>query len=178
MKRFLILFCLLALLLAGCAQQSEVFTTEVDGTVYTVDTQAGTITGGGYTCRYTVADDKKSVVIRFPDGATWSESKTESGTISSSGSVGIDRMGIAGDLADILWNLPGSGPNWSGMLASALVFCLGLGMVSKPRAFWWLSMGWLFRDAEPSDRALHSYQIAGSVFMVLSVIPFFISLLQ
>ena len=142
-----------------------------------MNTEAGTISGGGYNCRYSLSEDKESATIRFPSGFTWKERKNGgSSSISGSGTNDFSLMKTAGDMAGIVLDLTDSGPSWRGLLVSVLAFGMGLGMILRPYAFWKLKWGWRFRDAEPSAWALRSYRLSGSVLLLVSVILFFISL--
>ena len=58
MKRILLLLCLAALVLTGCGSRETEFSVEKRGVTYTVNTEAGTISGGGYNCRYSLPEDK------------------------------------------------------------------------------------------------------------------------
>lgn len=177
MKRILLLLCLAALLLTGCGSRETEFTVEHRGVTYAVNTEAGTISGGGYNCRYAISDDKESVTIRFPNGTTWTQHKKEgSSSISGSGTNDLALMKAAGDMAYIVLDLTDSGPNWRSLAISVLVFGVGLGMILSPHAFWKIKWGWRFRDAEPSGMALRSIQFTGFVLMLVCVILFFISL--
>ena len=177
MKRSLLLLCLLTLLLVGCTRET-VLTQQVNGVTYTLDTQAGTITGGGYTCRYTLSGDETAVSIQFPDGAYWTESKGgNSPGIQGSGTVGADRMGVAGNMAKAVWGLETKSPNYTGMLISAVIFMVGLFAITNPRRLWDLTRGWQLRYGEPSDAVLRLEQIAGAVMAVFSAFGFIFSLI-
>lgn len=47
---------------------------------------------------------------------------------------------------------------------------IGLICAFIPGFLWWLSIGWLLRDAEPSDAALMYYRVVGYIFLFLGVI--------
>lgn len=177
MKRILLLLCLAALLLTGCGSRETEFTVEKGGVTYTVNTEAGTISGGGYNCRYTIADDKESVTVRFPDGKTWTKYKNEgSSSMNGFGTNNFALIKAAGDMTDILLDLTDSGPNWRSLVISVLSFGLGLGMILKPYAFWKIKWGWRFQDAAPSGMALRSIQFTGAILMLVCVLLFFVSL--
>ena len=178
MKRILLLLCLAALLLTGCGSQETEFTVEKSGVTYTVNTENGTISGGGYNCRYTLSEDKESVTIRFPNGITQTKYKDQ-GSLLVNGSSTNDfaLMNAADDMADIVLDLTDRSPNWKGLLIAPFCFGLGLLMVKKPHAFFRFKWRWHFQDPEPSNLGLWSQQLSGVILIVLSVILFFISLL-
>lgn len=176
MKRFVFLICLLSLLLTGCTGRETVYTTEVNGVTYTVDTETGTITGGGITCRYTVSNDEKSVSIRFPDGTTWQETKRNNGTTTGSGSVSATYLSASSVMADLAWDTLSSEPNYYLAFAAVATFGIGIWTVRDPHGWWLISRGWMCKNVEPSDHLLVYYQIVGVVLVLASVVMFITSL--
>jgi hypothetical protein len=176
MKRFVFLICLLSLLLTGCTGRETVYTTEVNGVTYTVDTETGTITGGGITCRYTVSNDEKSVSIRFPDGTTWQETKRNNGTTTGSGSVSATYLSASSVMADLAWDTLSSEPNYYLAFAAVATFGIGIWTVRDPHGWWRISRGWMCKNVEPSDHLLVYYQIVGVVLVLASVVMFITSL--
>lgn len=176
MRRIILLLCLFALLLAGCSTQSETYVTEVNGVSYTVDTVAGTITGGDITCRYTVSDDKNSITLRFPDGTSMNERRNGDGTISSTGNVTGQYFSVSSVFSDIAWDT--IQPRINGAMLLAAVASLGIGVytVRNPYGWWRFSRGWMVKNVEPSDALLACYRITGAVIILASVIMFIISL--
>lgn len=53
------------------------------------------------------------------------------------------------------------------------VIGLGAAQVRHPRFFWYLSEGWKFRDAEPSDLALGLGRLGGVVTIIVGLVIFF-----
>jgi hypothetical protein len=176
MKRFVFLICLLSLLLTGCTGRETVYTTEVNGVTYTVDTETGTITGAGITCRYTVSNDEKSVSIRFPDGTTWQETKRNNGTTTGSGSVSATYLSASSVMADLAWDTLSSEPNYYLAFAAVATFGIGIWTVRDPHGWWRFSRGWMVKNVEPSDHLLVYYQIVGVVLVLASVVMFITSL--
>ena len=48
-----------------------------------------------------------------------------------------------------------------------LLWAIGLFNVLAPRAAWYLSYGWRFKDAEPSDAALMMARIGGVIAIII-----------
>lgn len=63
-------------------------------------------------------------------------------------------------------------PNVGVMFAGVCLAALGLFAMLKPRALWWASEGWQYKDVEPSDTRLAMNQIAGAVALVAGVVFF------
>jgi len=175
-RRIVFLICLLAFLLAGCTDQDKVYTTEVTGVSYIVDTEAGTISGGGITCHYTVSNDKKSVSIRFPDGTTWQETKRDNGTTTGAGSVSATYLSASSVMAGLAWDTLSSEPNYYLVFAAVATFGIGIWTVRNPYGWWRFSRGWMVKNVEPSDHLLVYYQIVGIVLILASVVMFITSL--
>ena len=55
-----------------------------------------------------------------------------------------------------------------GILLSLVLLVLGVLSVISPGTTWYLSRGWQFRDAEPSDAALISIRVAGVIEILAS----------
>ena len=53
----------------------------------------------------------------------------------------------------------------------ALLLCgVGIFNLAAPKARWYLSYGWRFKDAEPSDAAITLSRIGGGIAVVIGVI--------
>ena len=54
-----------------------------------------------------------------------------------------------------------------------LLMIIGLFNLISPRTGWYLSYGWRFKDAEPSDAALVMARIGGGIAILIGVILLF-----
>jgi hypothetical protein len=178
MRRLLILFCLLALLLVGCAGKT-LRTQEIGGVTYTLDTDAATVTGGGYTCQYTLSDDGTSVSIRFPDGKGLTRTRHGGGSISSTGTVDPDRMGLADDMAKVVWDLVADppSPSYALMALFALIFFVSMGCLRRPYECWHMLYGFRLSYGEPNEMELTRFKGANAVCAILSALGFLFSLI-
>ena len=59
-------------------------------------------------------------------------------------------------------------------LPGLLIIGLGIWGVAAPRSVWYLSYGWRYKDAEPSDMALVAERLGGGVAIVVGVILLFV----
>ena len=171
MKKLLMIAA--ALLLCSCAgkESSPVRTVESYGRVYTVDTENQTITYEGVVYSFDIeSSGGQGYSVRFtaPDGATsfWNE----------------DGMGGVGGSSDD-WDMN----VWPSDLAKALNGgsqsarrgtgnpLLGLLLIAlAPGTAWYLSHGWRFKDAEPSEAALFFSRAGGIVAIFIGIIFFFV----
>lgn len=165
---------LLLLLLTACVSGSvQVRDIEIDGVVYTVDQEKGTITYGDVTIRFSSSVDK--IRFTYPDGSTywWAQ---ENGMGYGGWDNGYDaERYVPGDiLVDIVnraWSDRGGGDHsGGGILAGLLLILFGALGAAVPRAVWYLDCGWRYKDAEPSDLALLVHRFGGVVMVVLGLI--------
>lgn len=58
-------------------------------------------------------------------------------------------------------------------LISLLFFAMGILNIFFPTVSWYLSHGWQYKDAEPSDISLFMCRLSGIVAIILSIVVFF-----
>ena len=188
MKRTISVFALLlaaAMLLAGCKKEPlpAVYTVYSYGAPYTIDTQSRTISDGTYTYGYEYAASGRSVSFTYPDGNVYSagiQSANSSGAGGlSAGSVSADYDYSSGytDPLSLCYAL--TSPRETERAASsgsnhpfvALLLCgVGIFNLAAPKASWYLSYGWRFKDAEPSDAYMAIARIGGAIALVIGII--------
>lgn len=172
MKRLIPLLFILALLLCACGGSRQV-THTVNGITYTVDTENGTVTDGTYTYRYET--DGSTTTVTYPDGSYYWYTEHDSGSVStgtfgSSEDYDEDRY-VSGDtLANVISRAAESKGNPGNIWAGLLLMALGAFDAIFPHTAWWLSRGWWYRDAEPSDFALGVYRVVGVLGIVAGII--------
>ena len=180
MKNFMI-FLLAALLTVGlCAcSPAENSATYTVGE-YVVDQENGTISDGIYTYHYTFSGDASgySIHIIYPDGSTYSWHKQTSngwgfGSGGWSDDYDPDRY-VSGDvLCDILEaGAPQAKKQANPGQALLGIVLVGIGLFSivSPQTAWYLSDGWKFKDAEPSEMALGITRFGGGVAVLFGII--------
>lgn len=188
MKRTISVFALLlaaVMLLAGCKKEPlpKVYTVYSYGAPYTIDTEGRTISDGTYTYGYEYAASGSSVSFTYPDGNVYSagiQSANSSGAGGlSAGSVSADYDYNSGytDPLSLCYAL--ASPRETERAASsgsnhpfvALLLCgVGIFNLAAPKASWYLSYGWRFKDAEPSDAYMAIARIGGAIALVIGII--------
>ena len=175
MKRpiFLMLCLLAAILLTACGGQRESANTyEKDG--FTVNREAGTITHGEDVYTYEISSGGSSIQITYPNGATYHW--TWSGNMGYGGwsdDYDPERYADGDTLIDLVNFQPpreSSGDPLLGLLALAA----GVFNLVSPRTAWYLSYGWRFRDAEPSDEALVLGRVGGGAAVCIGLLLCFL----
>lgn len=188
MKKALVflLAALLSISVCACASsgRGSVYAVTRNGTEYTVDWENGTISDESNTYQFTFSGDSSgyTIHITYPDGSTysWSEQTNSSGSGFGTGMASVDydaNRYVGGDvLCDILeMGAPApSRESKPGMILLAIVL-LGVGLfnILSPQTAWYLSEGWKFRGAEPSDLALGLARAGGVVCCLIGVILIF-----
>lgn len=179
MKRISLFFlqALVAALLIGCAAAPVTYTVERNGTAYIVNTELGIISDDLYTYLYEVegSGDRRSVTITYPDGPTYTCSYNGSGAVLSWSNDYSPNRYADGDT--LLAVLEAQAPKeYSGHpILGLLLIALGIWHTLAPRAAWYLSYGWRYKNAEPSDAALLVSRISGIAVVIFGLYYLFLS---
>ncbi len=177
---------LLTLSLCACspAGSSNTYTVTRNGTDYTVDQENGTISDGLNTYQFTFSGNASGydIKITYPNGSTysWHTQTSSSGTGFGSGGwsddYDADRYVSGDELCDLLLAGAPKAPRNSSpekFLIVLLLLALGGFNIASPQTAWYLSEGWKFRDAEPSQLALGLTRAGGAACCVVAVIVIF-----
>lgn len=185
MKRTMAIFALIlaaAMLLAGCKKEPlpKVYTVYSYGAPYTIDTESRTISDGTYTYGYEYAASGSRVSFTYPDGNVYSagiQSANSSGAGGlSAGSVSADYDYNSGYTDPLTLYRALTSPRETERASDtnplvALLLCgVGIFNLAAPKASWYLSYGWRFKDAEPSDAYMALARIGGGIAIVIGVI--------
>lgn len=182
-KRLLAVFpvFLLVLLCAACGAQSLSQEADVQGqpiliTFTSADCSAGTVTAehGEYSF---FLDSDGYLSILYPDGSVYGEF-AESGPVFTDYDEADQKAKGYLDgffLSSAIWDAIDSRDvskqvNIPVLLFSVLLAGLGIWSLCAPRTSWWLSDGWKFKNAEPSDAALAAIRVGGAILTFLGVI--------
>ena len=169
---FLLPAMLLLLCACGGEEATRTYTVERYGRTYTVDQEARTVTYQGVT--YSFAISSGTVTFTAPDGSTAYWHETEQ--VGSGGwSDGWDESVHPGDLSDALTHGPGHSRDRSGSpLAGLVLIAVGAFNTLAPSTAWYLSYGWKFKDAEPSEAALGLGRAGGVISILLGLVLCFV----
>lgn len=184
MKRTIAMLALLfaaMLLFAGCKKEPAptVYTVYSYGAPYTIDTQGRTISDGTYTYGYEYADSGNSVDFTYPDGNVYSAGiSVASNGIGgmSAGAISADYDYSSGYTDPLTLYRALTSPRETERASDtnplvALLLCgVGIFNLAAPKASWYLSYGWRFKDAEPSDAYMALARIGGGIAIVIGVI--------
>lgn len=180
-QRLVLLIAVCLLLLPACGKStgdSNVYNVEYGGKTYTVNQNEQTISVDGYICEFDVSSrgNTTDVTITYPDGSSWWQSWSN----------GSGHGGFSNDYDDsryvsgyTLWNVlergnPGSGNGSAHAGLGILLVLFGVVEAVFPKGSWWLSHGWRYKNAEPSDLALGLGRAVGVGMILVGVICFFV----
>ena len=157
----------------------HVYTVEHEGKEYTVDLEKKTILVDGDICLFDVSTSGTHVdfEVTYPNGSTywWSEEAYGGG---GGWSDDYDpKKYVAGDvLWDVLRLDEQTTPTHSRtyIILGLILLLLGIVHVAIPNKMWYISYGWRYKDAEPSDMALLAERAGGIIAIIVGVICLFI----
>ena len=184
MKKWL-LFCLIAFclsLFAACSQPVE-YSAWINGRDYLLDTASQTISDGVNTFSYTASGtkDRYTVEISYPDGTSyvWKQSGEGGSGGWRAGLTDEYQYNVDGsDLCDLVVKTLPDPPNYGLIILAVILAGIGIFNIARPRAAWFLNIGWKFKDAEPSEEAISAHVIGGIFAVALALFLFLIPVLN
>ena len=192
MKKVVLLVVCMLLLLSSCAhsEPKEPYTVDRGLSILEIDPVTKTITDKyktyQYTYQYNISKntDGFTVTVIYPDGSTYyvTQKEDDSGThyIPGHSENYNSKRYISGHiliqaLKDEFPISPVLIPRFTGDPVLGFLL-IGLGILGAfwPRITWWLTIGWLIKDAKPSNFALIAYRIIGVLLILFGIIKLFI----
>lgn len=182
LKRFLILCVALCLLLfSACGEETgdpNVYDVEYNGKTYTVDYNQMTVTVDGYTCQFQVTGNGSGTKFNviYPNGSSYFWNQSEN---FGSGGWSDDYDETRYVSGETLWNVleldrTGAQKNSGYWFVGLLLVGFGILEAAYPQVSWYLSHGWKYKNAEPSDLALGLGRVGGIIMIIAGVICFFV----
>lgn len=167
-------FFLILLFLCACGGKREPYEKKVGGLTYVVNPVEQTITLGKKLYTYSLEGD--SVTIQFPDGKTLRGDYSGGNGLAIVGSLDEQISMYSFELFDVLEDEyerknTYHGPNWL-----LVLFLLGMGAWNafSPETSWYVSYGWRYKDAEPSNFALAANRVIGVGLIIIGIIMLFV----
>lgn len=173
---FVVLLCIC---LGACSREESGPKTVVrNNKTYTIDDEAMTISDGKHTYRYQIQGSGTSRVdfdITYPDGSSyyWTQSM--------SGGMGHGYGGWSDDydekkyvdgqtLIAVLETQIPEPKEPKNVILIFILIAVGLFNALTPETAWYLSDGWRYKNAEPSDTALEFTRFGGIAAIVIGVL--------
>ena len=179
LKKCVLLLLLAVLLLTGCSKK------------ITVDADNGTISDGEYTYTYTETTKTneigtfRTITITYPNGAQyyWRDNQYNSGPSSLTwdhtdnydpveyidGNLLMEALTDPQEQEDEFQFQPGL------FFVGLLFLGVGIWHMCTPYTIWWMEHGWVYKNAEPSDRAIGVIMAGGIILSVFGVILVIVS---
>ncbi len=175
MKRLVVLLLALVVtvMLCACGSSNEPYTVTRNGIDFLVNSQEKTISDGTHTYDYDFTGDSDSykITITYPDGSFywWNQS----GFVGNGGwsdDYQADAYVDEDILCEVIVTKAPKSVNGGKITAAILLLIIGVLNIISPKMSWYLSYGWRFRNAEPSDAALAVARIGGVIGSVAGII--------
>lgn len=116
---------------------------------------------------YYYQDDGDTISVTYPNGAVYSSHTAGGVTVGGWSGEPYDEQYISCEsLIELLDSRPQLPKYLFWRIAMAII---GIAMIAFPYPFWWLSYGWIFRNAEPSGIVLMVYRAIGAAVFVFGV---------
>ncbi len=173
-KLLLILVLVFTMLLGSCsAQNKDTYDVTFQNRTFTVNTINKTITYEGQAYRYEV--NGSTVTITYPDNSEYWWTQQKNGGHGGWSDNYDENEYIPGpDLIAVLTSETPSNKSQKNYFLIVLFIALGLWNVVSPYTSWYLSHGWKYKNAEPSEAVLIVSRIAGGILVLAGVILIFI----
>ena len=169
-----VLTFLLLLLLTGCREKpSLIRTITYMDQEYTLDQEKQTITHSGDVYHYQFSGNE--ITLEYPNQATYSQTDY-GGSIASGWTENYDDTRyVPGDvLIGVLHTDSPPSRRTGNPLIGLLFLAVGLWNAISPYSSWYLSHGWRYKNAEPSDLALGLTRAGGIFAILLGILAFFV----
>ena len=199
MKKILV-FIVFIVLLTGCGGGSSSsnaiaidyiagdYITGVDGQNVTISfddntRSAGTISSDNGIYRFSYETDGTFNII-YPDGYVHTHRNAQGAMLDWTGEKSPEELGyinaifLAEAVNEAVMNPIGinnanARTKEVPLIASLLIIAVGIWQTCSPKSMWWLSKGWLYKNAEPSDMALIMYGFGGVVIVFVGIMSLF-----
>ena len=178
----LVVSMLLLLSLCACSGSKEPYTVKEGWGTFKIDPVTQTISDKYDSYQYDISKDPDgfTLTITYPDGVTYHETHWESnsGTHISRGYTGDydQNTYVPGHILCEALEEELPAPLFPGNPVLGFLL-IGLGILGAfwSRIIWWLTIGWLIKNAEPSNFALIAYRIIGVLLILFGIIKLFIA---
>lgn len=174
--RRILLCCMLAfmLLASSCGAKGDSnYSVTYGGESYVIDTSEQTITHQGEHYRYEISGN--TVELIYPNGSRYWRSYQSGGSYGGWSDDYSSQRYVSGDvLLHILdFKPPGEAKSKNVVLIFFLI-AAGAFYAISPKTAWYLSRGWQYKNAEPSEAAIEVNRMMGIAAVVIGVLMIFL----
>ncbi len=175
--RKLIVCCMLVLTLitAACgAKTDHTYTVTREGGSFVVNTVDQTISHENQLYKYEIQGN--TIELTYPDQSTYWRTYQDNSSYGGGWSDDyVEGKYTSSDiLLDVLSYEPTNTEKSNNIFLIILLLVTGIFNVIFPDKAWYISRGWQYKNAEPSELALGATRAAGLVGIVIAIIMFFV----
>lgn len=177
MKKLFIFLTMIIFSISLCSCSGSLkkkqYTVQQGDTIFTIDTENGTISDGNNLYHYSVSPTVSGsrLDITYPDNSTYWWETTSSGGYGGWSDDYDENRYVSGDLLCEMLELDSSAPSkLKNIFLSLLLLIVGLFNLLLPRKAWNLERGWRYKNAEPSDAALDMHRFIGVVGIIAAIV--------
>ena len=163
--------------LCACSEETTTYTVDKGGKTYTVDSKNETLFDGIHTYKYTFSGDSSSykIDITYPNGSTFHWTQSEFAGYGAQSDNYDEELYVSGEvLCDVIATKAPTPSNPVKFIAVIFLIGIGLFNAAVPHVAWYLSYGWRYKDAEPSDFSLGFGRIGGIIAIIVGVFMIFL----
>ena len=158
--------------LYSCTVKPGVYSVEVNGMIYELDTEKRTINDGLYTYQYEFTGNTRSynITITFPDGVKYGCKKNGGPLVFWSSDYVDSKYSSTDTLCDVILSKAPKGVNIKKIMAGILIMSIGIFNFAFPKAACYLECGWKFKNSEPTDFYLAMTKIVGIIIFIVGLL--------
>lgn len=172
---FAVVFVLIFVVNGVCLAKE--YTSERQGSVFSVNTEQQTIFDGEQTYKYEISETEtcREITVTYPDGAVfWQKSDGNSASSGWDNGYAPESHTDGYTLCSVIEELFPQKKNGKNPLLIILMLAIGAFYAAAPEKAWYLGFGWVYKNAEPSEAVLAANRIVGVAAAVAALILIFI----
>lgn len=174
-KMILYILMVVIIFLVACnsnVTRESIYSTSYQNKEYIINTENQTISDNNDTYKYEINNNQIKII--YPNNATYWRQYQNNMEVGGWSNNYDESKYVAGDvLIDVLSYESSNTGEVKNIFLIILLFIIGIWNVASPRSSWYISYGWRFKDAEPSDIALWVTKFGGIVAIIVSLVLIF-----
>jgi hypothetical protein len=166
---FLLILIILIIPLCSCtAQNNDTYTVTFNAETFFVDTVNQEISFKGQLYKFVIQGN--TITITYPDGSEYWRTQQDNTSFGGWSDDYNENSYISGDtLINVLSDrLPSNRPQ-KNYIPPIIALAIGIWSIISPSSSWYLSDGWKYKNAEPSEVALTLIRIAGLIAILAGI---------
>lgn len=171
-KAWVLISVMFVMLFSACATQTE-YSIIQGAETFVVDKAEGTISCGDAVYQYEIKGSR--ITITYPNGSEyWWVQEELSGYGGWSDDYDAEEYHPGQDLVDALASEIPDQKEARNILPSLILVAVGIWSAISPSSSWYVSYGWRYKNAEPSDVALGVLRAGGVLAVIVGIVLLFL----